>query len=141
MSLIDDIKAKVGSVLGQGETTDMVNHTIDYVYAHRDGLEGMVAQFRAKGFGDVVNSWISTGKNLPITADQIQSVMGNEKVKAMAQKLGIPPEAAASQLATVLPQLVDKLTPNGQMPAGVTAQDAMNAMRDAASKATAAAKK
>ena len=61
-------------------------------------------------------SWIGTGENLPISAQQLQSVLGNEQVRAIAQKLGISGDAAASGLASVLPQVIDKLTPTGTVP-------------------------
>jgi uncharacterized protein YidB (DUF937 family) len=54
---------------------------------------------------------------MPISADQIQHVLGNTQVQQMAAKVGISPEAASSQLAQLLPTIVDKLTPNGQVPA------------------------
>ena len=135
MTFIDDIKGKVSSALGSNtQAAEMVNHAIDMVHQNGiGGLQSMVEQFRAKGMGDVINSWVGPGKNLPITADQIQSVLGNEKVKAMAAKLGIPPDQVASALSTVLPQIVDRLTPNGQMPADGTAMSqAVTALRNMA---------
>ena len=54
--------------------------------------------------------------NIPITADQIQHALGSEQVKELAAKAGISPDLASSSLATMLPSLIDKLTPNGQMP-------------------------
>ena len=64
----------------------------------------------------VGTSWVGTGQNLPISAEQIQHVLGSEQVKELAAKAGISPEAASSHLAQLLPMLVDKLTPNGQVP-------------------------
>ena len=68
--------------------------------------------------GDIVSSWIGTGANLPVSAEQIQQVLGNEQVRAFAQKTGSSPEAATSQLAGILPGIVDKLTPGGEVPKG-----------------------
>ena len=73
-------------------------------------------QFHDKGLGSLVSSWVSTGQNLPISADQIQHALGSDQVKELAAKAGISPEAASSHLAQLLPMLVDKLTPNGQVP-------------------------
>ncbi|HTY59068.1 MAG TPA: YidB family protein, partial [Bacteroidota bacterium] len=56
------------------------------------GLAGLVSNFQKNGLGDVVSSWISTGKNLPISADQIQKVFGNQQVSQIAQRVGIEPE-------------------------------------------------
>jgi uncharacterized protein YidB (DUF937 family) len=64
-----------------------------------------------------VNSWVSTGQNLPISADQIKSVLSNEHVQAFAAKAGISPDVASAKIAEVLPMIMDRLTPNGQVPA------------------------
>lgn len=82
------------------------------------GLGGLVEAFQAKGLGDVVASWIGTGQNLPVTAEQIQSVLGSGLVQQLAARVGLPPEAASALLAQILPQAVDRLTPEGTVPAG-----------------------
>ncbi len=82
------------------------------------GLGGLVGKFEQAGLGNVVSSWIGNGQNLPISADQLQSVLGSDAVSGIAAKLGINPADAMGQLSTMLPGLVDKLTPNGAAPAG-----------------------
>lgn len=82
------------------------------------GLDGLLKKFQSGGLGDVVASWVGTGENLPVSAQQIQAVLGSEQVAAIASKLGVDPQQVASQIAQVLPGLVSKLTPNGQMPEG-----------------------
>lgn len=82
------------------------------------GLGGLVEAFQAKGLGDVVASWIGTGQNLPVSAEQIQSVLGSGLVQQLAARVGLPPEAASALLAQILPQAVDRLTPEGTVPAG-----------------------
>lgn len=86
------------------------------------GLGGLVEAFQAKGLGDVVASWIGTGQNLPVTAEQIQSVLGSGLVQQLAARVGLPPEAASALLAQILPQAVDRLTPEGTVPAGLLGQ-------------------
>lgn len=80
-------------------------------------LGGLVEAFQAKGLGDVVASWIGTGQNLPVSAEQIQSVLGSGLVQQLAARVGLPPEAATALLAQILPQAVDRLTPEGTVPA------------------------
>jgi len=82
------------------------------------GLENLVANFHQKGLGNVVSSWIGSGQNLPISADQLTQVLGNAQVQAMAQKLGFSPQEMSSHLAELLPQVVDRLTPGGSVPSG-----------------------
>ena len=61
---------------------------------------------------------IITGKNLPISPDQLQGVLGNDAVKNIASKLGIDSKALTSQLSNLLSDVVDKLTPDGKVPEG-----------------------
>lgn len=82
------------------------------------GLSGLVQSFQQGGLGDVVNSWVSTGQNLPVSAEQLQSVLGGGALQNIAAQLGVSPEQASGSLADLLPQMVDKLTPNGQVPEG-----------------------
>ncbi len=82
------------------------------------GLQGLVTQFQQGGMGGVIASWISTGQNQPISADQLQAVLGNEHLQQIAGQLGLNTQDVAGHLAQLLPQVVDKLTPNGTIPEG-----------------------
>src|SRR5574343_793945 len=82
------------------------------------GLGGLLPYFQQGGLGEVVNSWVSTGQNLPISAEQLQSVLGGAQLQNIAAQLSISPEQASGSLADLLPQVVDQLTPNGQLPQG-----------------------
>jgi uncharacterized protein YidB (DUF937 family) len=90
----------------------------DILGSHDEGLNGMLRSFDAAGLGAVAQSWVSKGANLPISADQIEAVLGSGPVGALAQKLGVDPQTAAGHLAQLLPQVVDHLTPNGDVPSG-----------------------
>jgi len=81
------------------------------------GLSGLVEKVAASGLGDQVASWVGTGNNIPITAEQIHEVLGSSFVQGLAQKMGINSADVAGILASLLPQVVDKLTPDGQVPA------------------------
>ena len=80
------------------------------------GLGQLVEQFQRGGLGDVMGSWISTGQNLPISPEQLGSVLGNERIAGMASQLGVNQGDLLGQLSQLLPQVVDKLTPQGQIP-------------------------
>lgn len=115
----------LGAVLGnmgqQGGTAGAIASVAGSLLANdgdHGGLGGLVGKFEQAGLGNVVSSWIGSGQNLPISADQLQSVLGSDAVSSIAAKLGINPADAMGQLSTMLPGLVDKLTPNGQAPAG-----------------------
>ncbi|MCI4679146.1 YidB family protein [Rhodoblastus acidophilus] len=80
------------------------------------GLGSLLEQFRNAGLGQQANSWVGTGQNQPITADQINSVIGQGKIAEIAQQAGIDPAQMSQLLAQALPHLIDKLTPGGQLP-------------------------
>ncbi|MBZ5537594.1 MAG: YidB family protein [Acidobacteriia bacterium] len=80
------------------------------------GLTSLVQTFHDKGLGDIVSSWVSTGANLPVSADQVHNALGADRLRDFATKAGIAPETAGSTLASLLPNVIDKLTPNGKIP-------------------------
>lgn len=120
MGLLDEITQLMGSG-GSGEHANMAGAVMEMLQGGQGGgLSGLVQAFNSKGLGDIVSSWISTGQNLPVSAEQVQSVLGNEYVQQLAAKVGISPDSAGSTLAGLLPLIVDKLTPNGQLPAATS---------------------
>lgn len=82
------------------------------------GLGDLVARFAQGGLGDVIGSWIGHGPNAPITGDQITNVLGSDAISKIAAQLGVSHADAASQLSQILPEVVHRLTPDGQAPAG-----------------------
>ena len=92
------------------------------------GLQGLVQKFQAAGFGDIVNSWIGTGANEPVSPDQVHDALGHEQTEALANRAGVPVDALLAQLSQHLPGLVDKLTPQGEIPQGGILQSALSAL-------------
>ncbi len=80
------------------------------------GIQGVLGKFEQAGLGAQAKSWIGTGQNQPIDANAISQIFGQGQLGQIAQQLGITHEQAAGQLAQVLPQVVDRLTPQGQIP-------------------------
>jgi uncharacterized protein YidB (DUF937 family) len=80
------------------------------------GLGGIVAAFEQGGLGHIMQSWIGKGANLPISADQIQSVLGSGAISQIAQALGVNGAQVSAGLSSMLPALVDHLTPHGELP-------------------------
>lgn len=114
MSLLDNLEnMAMSKVAGSNPAAASI---LEMIQNHPGGLNGLVQSFHQNGLGELVNSWTSTGENQPVTAQQIQQVLGSEKIQAVAQKLGVSPEAAGSTLAQLLPSVIDKLTPNGSVP-------------------------
>jgi uncharacterized protein YidB (DUF937 family) len=82
------------------------------------GLNAIVAKLQQAGLGDIAKSWVGTGQNLPISADQLKQVLGSDVVRQLAAKYNIPIDQVAEVLAHQLPQAVDKASPDGKLPHG-----------------------
>jgi len=129
MGLLDSV---VGMVTGQsdpmgqgGNQAALIAAVVSMLNANGSGggLNDLIARFEQGGLGSVIGSWVSTGHNLPISAEQLQSVLGSGQLGQIAEQLGLSHGEAAAQLSQVLPQVVDHLTPNGQLPASDEAGD------------------
>ena len=82
------------------------------------GLQGMLGKFQQAGYGEQAQSWIGTGQNMPIDAGALSQIFGQGQLSQIAQQLGIPHDQVAGQLAQELPNVVDRMTPDGQIPEG-----------------------
>jgi len=118
MGLLDGMLGQLGGLFGGGaRDKNLVNSVLQMVSApEAGGLAGIVKGFESSGLSQLVQSWVSTGKNLPATAQQIEQGLGVEKIKGLAQNLGLSPDVVKAKLADVLPKLIDKLTPDGVVP-------------------------
>jgi uncharacterized protein YidB (DUF937 family) len=97
---------------------DSLNELAGGLPGGQGGLDGILSQLQAGGLGEQVQSWIGKGGNLPISAEQLESVLGSGPLGDLAQKFGIDPHQAAGQLSALLPQVIDQLTPDGKLPEG-----------------------
>ena len=126
MGLLDSVIGALGQSQpgGQRGTGDLLGAVIGMLGqgggqgGGLGGLAGLVAKMQQGGLGDVANSWVGTGENQPISPDQLGSVLGDETVGNLGQQLGMNQGDLLGQLSQMLPQLVDKLTPQGQIPQG-----------------------
>lgn len=115
MSLLD----MAGKLMGGGQTggnSALLSTVLAMINNHPGGLNGVIQSFQQQGLGGVVNSWVGTGPNEPVSGQQVESALGSEQVEDVASKMGVSKQDASSTLAQLLPQLVDHLTPNGQIP-------------------------
>jgi uncharacterized protein YidB (DUF937 family) len=114
MSLLDNLEnMAVGKVAGTNPEAAAI---LQMIQNHPGGINGLVQSFHNNGLSGLVNSWIGTGPNQSATPDQIQQALGSGPVQALAQKLGVSPDQASATLSQLLPTVMDKLTPNGQLP-------------------------
>ena len=107
MGLFDGV---IGGIVG-AEMANVVNGLIQ----KHGGVQGIVAQFEKQGLGATVQSWVSNGPNQAVSAEQVHQAFGAEGLKELAAKAGLSTQDLAAQLSTILPQVIDKLTPNGKV--------------------------
>jgi len=119
MSLLDSIVDVLGNQAGTGaQQGNLLSSVIGILNSPEvGGLSGLVQKFSSSGLGDQVASWIGTGSNLPVSGDQISSALGSPLVQELSNKLGINVADVAGSLASLLPVVIDKLSPDGQLPA------------------------
>lgn len=107
----------VSSVLGgeagkQGQAMAVINELL----ASQGGIQGILAKFQQGGLDDLLQSWLGTGENKSISPTQIEDVFGKQELQQAAQQAGVKDEAEASDLLSqFLPQIMDKLSPNGAL--------------------------
>lgn len=80
------------------------------------GLGGLLDKLKNAGHGNVTDSWVGTGQNQPINANDLGAAIGPQVIREIAQRTGMDEGELLKQLSTALPGIVDKLTPNGQVP-------------------------
>lgn len=111
MSLFDQVAGMFGGQEGQAGTYQAILFWIN----EQGGIAALVEKFQQGGLGGIVESWISSGANHPVSPDQVTSALGSPAVASLAEKLGIDPQTASSLIAEHLPKVVDTLSPEGQV--------------------------
>ena len=108
MGMFDGI---LGGIVGAG----MVS-VVNSILEQHGGLQGVVGEFEKNGLGPTVRSWVGTGPNQPISPQEVHKALGPDLLRQLAEKSGLSEQDLAQKLSHVLPQAVDKLTPNGTIP-------------------------
>ncbi len=137
MGLLDDVLGQGGGLgnLGQLARNPQVIQAALSLLDPKDpsvggtgGLGGVVGAFERAGLGHRVSQWVSKGPNPPASPQDVSKALGPDVLAQFAQKAGLGQGEAAPALASVLPGLVDHLTPNGQLPPGNQLQDALSGL-------------
>lgn len=119
MGLLDQILGGVGSALGQQAGAQggggLLSVLMQLVNSQPGGLQGLLAKLTEGGMGQHVQSWVSTGQNMPISPDQLSQALGGGQLAQLAQQFGLSQDHLAGGLSQLLPDVVDKLTPNGEL--------------------------
>ena len=104
----DLLKGGLGSLLASGAAGGVLS----------GGLNDLLKQFQQSGQGDVANSWIGTGPNKTISADDLAKVIGEDRINSLVAHTGMSRDELLAGLSQILPQVVDHLTPEGRVPTG-----------------------
>jgi uncharacterized protein YidB (DUF937 family) len=122
MGILGDLAARISGAYGgaPGAGGNQLAHSVLQMLndPSTGGLQGLVQRFHDQGLGSIVSSWVGTGANQAISADQMTHALGATGVQQLAQNSGRPAASVAAELAALLPGLIDKLTPAGTIPQG-----------------------
>jgi uncharacterized protein YidB (DUF937 family) len=118
MGIIDEVLAMAGSSgAQQAQHTTALGAIMSYINSPQvGGIAGLQKMFQQGGLGNIVGSWIGSGPNLPVSASQLQNVLHGGALQQVAQQSGLDASQLTGMMATLLPHLVNHLTPNGQVP-------------------------
>lgn len=118
MGLLDDVLAMAGSTgAQQGTHATALTAIMGYINSPQvGGLAGLQSMFQQGGLGHILSSWVGNGQNLPVSASQLQNVLHGGALQQAAEKAGMDPTQLTGMMSTLMPHLVDKLSPNGQLP-------------------------
>ena len=120
MGLFDEVlsMAGLGGSASTGQHTSAMSAILEYINSPQvGGVTGLQQMFRDKGLGGLISAWISNGPNPAISQDQLQNVVHGGALEAAASKFGIDPSQLLPMMSKLLPHVVDRLTPDGQIPA------------------------
>ena len=130
MGLMDEVLAMAGSTgAQQGQHSTALTAIMSYINSPQvGGIAGLQSMFQQGGLGNIVSSWIGSGQNLPVSASQLQNVLHGGALQQAAQQAGMDPSALTGMMSSLLPHLVDKLSPNGQVPDASALQKMMQGL-------------
>jgi uncharacterized protein YidB (DUF937 family)/outer membrane protein OmpA-like peptidoglycan-associated protein len=118
MSLFDSVISTAAEKFGLGDKAGTLLSGLLSMMTNQDsgGFAGFLNLFSKAGLGDTVSSWVSSGANSPLSDDQVSSALGSSAIGSLAEKAGLPAGVVTSALGYMVPQVVDKLTPDGVVP-------------------------
>ncbi len=80
------------------------------------GIRAVLDRFQQRGYAQQAASWVSTGENQPLDARAVNAVVGSDELSRLSQQLGVPDQQVANGLADILPEVVNHLSPAGDVP-------------------------
>jgi uncharacterized protein YidB (DUF937 family) len=114
----DSLGSQPGQLAGsnKAQSGNMLLQLALSMLQQNGGLEGLLGKFREGGLSRQADSWVGTGQNMNISADQFQQIFGSSTISDLASRLGVSEQKAGSEMAQILPEVINRLTPEGQVP-------------------------
>jgi len=131
VGLLDSILGAAASSLSGNQQPGLLNMAIGLIQSHPQGLQGLLDQFMQSGMAQHAQSWVGSGQNMPVSGEQLTQALGSGKLQELAQQFGLSANGAAGGLASILPQIIDHLTPNGQIPPAAEIAQRLSALKNA----------
>ena len=133
MGLLDQMAGQLIGSLGsqkqdavpQGALLEGLMSLID----RNGGVPALLQKLQESGLSDQVSSWISTGENQPVSGDQMKAALGEDQIQELANQSGIEPAHVSTGLAQLLPQIIDQLTPGGNVPQNELLAQGLNLLK------------
>ena len=116
MGLLDNVMGKMGGQKGDGEGSEGSLQALTKMLGANGGVQGLMAKMSSNGLGQQVQSWVGHGENKPVSGAQVSQALDTDSLNKMAQETGSTPEKVSEDVAKVLPEVVNKATPDGQVP-------------------------
>jgi uncharacterized protein YidB (DUF937 family) len=127
MAVLNDIAAKLGGSQGQ----DGGLASLQKVFTSNGGLQGLTSKLTSHGMGDQVQSWVGNGQNQPVNGAQVQPTMDPQHLQQMSDQSGMTPEETSDHVAKALPEMVNKATPEGEIPSSDPFTRGLDAVKNA----------
>lgn len=127
MNSMQGQRPQAGAAAGGGLDPQMIMGLVTLLLNNAGGLQGLLAKLQSAGLGQQAQSWVGTGNNQPVSPDALGSALGPDLMGMVARQLGGNTQQASTTLADLLPDLIDRITPQGQLPAdnGLGAMEAL----------------
>ncbi|MCP2041689.1 uncharacterized protein YidB (DUF937 family) [Neisseria sp. HSC-16F19] len=112
MGLLDSV---LGAAMGSGQQQGNAMQLVMQLVEQSGGVGALVEKLQKGGLGEILQSWLGSGSNLPVSAEQIQSALGSDLIGQAAAKAGVDQGQAGNLLAQYLPQVIDQVSGNGNI--------------------------
>ena len=135
MGMLDDLLGQAGNIASVVQKNPQLIQAAASLLSSKPGTIGgtgglgsLISAFESKGLGNIAQSWVSTGPNLPVSGKQVTEVLGNDTLEQFARHANLETGEASNALSSLLPALVNQFTPKGELPQGASLESALGSL-------------